>query len=384
MQAETPLQTLTDQVVATRVEPGGMARLGQAWPGWAVLLDALDAEDWALKAVEPWLAPLLARADCLPPAHRYGWQAGLRRLWERQAWAMSPAVHEQLLQLAYAWDDWPLVLRIAEALAGIGVRSADADCMLARAYWHLGDSWQARQRLRPLLVQQPGNTAAYGLYLDIDAWCRYRAQYPFAGACLTDDGELCLEPLGEHHLRDFAWQYHDPSIAELCCLPCFDSGSDWVDWLRETYAYGDQLLFAVLHREWGLIGSVSLILHRGVGFFYYWVGAEFQGNGFGPQAVALMLRTAQENFGMHTCYAKAYADNYPSRRGLAKLGFEPVVVRPVPPHDAERFYRLGGWVPNEAAVEELRTLLGDMGSEVRLYDPLPSGSMDSIRCGNQY
>lgn len=140
--------------------------------------------------------------------------------------------------------------------------------------------------------------------------------------------------------------------------------------MRATYGYGDQVVFAVLHREWGFVGSVSLILHRGAGFFYYWVGADFQGRGFGPEAVSILLRLARDVYGMRTCYAKVFSGNHRSQRGLSKLGFRPMSVQAALPDDDERFYRLGVDVPEAAANRELQTLLKDMGSELRVRKPV--------------
>jgi RimJ/RimL family protein N-acetyltransferase len=366
MQAESLTHSCIDPQPATDRQPHAGIALEQGRLGLAELFDLLDAADWSLKAVIPALPALLDQTAMLVPANRFGWQAGLRMLWARHGWGMPGASQRQLMELAYQWDDWPLVIQVIETFAGKDGLSADDRYVLARAYWQLGDGGQALELLRPVLIVQPGDAEAYTLYRDIESWCRYRACYPFGTEYPVDDGELRLEPLGEHHLGDFAWQYYDLAIAELCCLPHFDSDQAWLEWLCQTYGYGDQLLFAVLHREWGFVGSVSLILHRGVGFFYYWIGAEFQGNGFGPRAVAMMLELAQAVYGLHACYAKSFADNYPSRRGLDKLGFQHLPVQPMPPHEGERYYRLGTAEPDGMVIDELRTLLDDMGSEVRL------------------
>lgn len=373
MQADTSLHGVVDTAVEVRDQPCSAMRLGHDVQEWAALLDTLEADDWSLKAVVPLLSTLVAQAAVLPSVHRYGWQSGLRRLWARHAWGMSPSAQQQLLTLACRWDDWPLVVRIADTLAERGALSADTTCMLAHAHWHMGEDRRALRLLRPVLVGQPRNTAAYGLYLSIEEWCRYRDCFPFGSEYSVDDGELRLEPLGEHHLRDFAWQYHDPAIARLCCLPDFGSDQAWLDWLRQSYGYGDQVLFAVLHREWGFVGSVSLILHRGVGFFYYWIGSEFQGNGLGPRAVSRLLALGREQYGMRVCYANAFAENYPSRRGLGKLGFEMLTVRALPPDAQERFYRLGDPVSRQQAIRELDVLMRDMGSPMQLYDPDTAG-----------
>lgn len=374
--------------LASDQEGASVLRAGLHLPepqGLLGLREQLEVADWSLAVLDPLLPVLIELADTLQPSERYDWQVGLRLAWLSEGRETSARVRRQLLALAYEWDDWPLVVEVGQPIVDEHGEDADVVTKLAEAQWHLGDVTGALSLLRPVLMGQPGNSSAYALYRAIDAWADYRIGYPLTAGAVSNDGQLWLEPLGEHHLRDFAWQYHDPSIAELCCLPQFGGDAQWLDWLREVHGYGDQLLFAVMHRDWGFVGSVSLILHRGVGFFYFWVGSGYQGNGIGPDAVSLMLGVAQAQLGMHACYAKAFADNYPSRRGLIKLGFSPMAVKPAPPHDMERFYRLGQTVDDGEEARELAKLLDDIGSDVCVYrapGPASVGSATTVSKGH--
>jgi len=337
----------------------------------ACLAEALvlaQTSDWSAASLPPLLDRLPGWAGQLMAPDRVAWQQGLRQFWTRHGWGLAMDRQLAIFDMACDWDDWPLVIAVGEALDQRRALTDSAIIQLARAYWHMGESEAALTRLYPHLVTAPRDLGAYDLYDRIHAWSSHCHAVGLDDRTGLHDSDLRLEPLGEQHLRDFAWQYQDPSIARLCCLPTFDSAQDWLDWLSDTYGYGDQLLFAVLHRQWGFVGVVSLILHRGVGFFYYWVGADYQGHGFGPGAVSLMLQLARTEYGMHACYAKAFTDNYPSRRGLQKLGFEPMAVRPAPPDDRECFYRLGDAVSASQGIDELRLLLVDMASEVSLCD----------------
>ena len=117
--------------------------------------------------------------------------------------------------------------------------------------------------------------ATAGMHAQLQAW----RGFVDARAPPIEDETLRLEPLGHHHCADFAWQYWDPDIARLCCLPVFADDAAWHRWLDECWGYGDQRLYAVLHRDWGFVGSVSLTLHEDLGFFYYWIGSRFPGAG---------------------------------------------------------------------------------------------------------
>lgn len=345
----------------------------------ATALQLAQADDWSAATLSSLLPRLSAWAGQLRAPDRVVWQHGLRQLWARHGWGLTTDRQQALFALACDWDDWPLAIQVGETLAQRGALPDSVVPALAQAYWQLGKGDAALRRLYPHLVAAPQDEQAYRLHADVHAWCGFRESLGLDGPIVSPDDALCLEPLGGHHLRDFAWQYQDPSIARLCCLPAFDSDRAWLDWLHETYGYGDQLLFAVLHREWGFVGVVSLILHRGAGFFYYWVGPDFQGQGIGPAAVSLMLQLGQSAYGMHACYAKAFADNYPSRRGLRKLGFAPMAIEPDPPHAHERFYRWGDVTPPSRAIRELALLLQDMGSELRLPAPAHLLRMDGTQ-----
>ena len=134
--------------------------------------------------------------------------------------------------------------------------------------------------------------------------------------------------------------------------------------MLDEYAQGDALMFAILETNAGFCGSVSLTLHRGVGFISYWLGEEFRGYGLASEAVRCLLNMAGKLWGLRCCYAQVYEFNGPSRRLLSRLGFVRQPVIPEAPHEDKRFYRLGGELTEQEAVEELRTLLADMESNV--------------------
>ncbi|GAB2182334.1 hypothetical protein DLREEDagrD3_25570 [Denitratisoma sp. agr-D3] len=214
-------------------------------------------------------------------------------------------------------------------------------------------------------LAKPRNLVFVSIYRSLLAWNDSRCQLGLDAKGILGDDDLQLEPMGHHHIRDFAWQYYDPAIAERCCLPKFRSDNEWHEWLDDTYRYGDQGIYAVIHREWGFIGNVSLIQHAGIGFFSYWLGRDFQGKGFGPRAVALMLSFASERYGLHTCYAKVFDVNIPSRRALEKLGFEDIQVSAVSPDDNEMFYRRGPSADRDLIAEELHWLMAAMNASTR-------------------
>lgn len=320
--------------------------------------------DWSLNALSKWLPAIAEQTHTLNPAQRTDWLLGLRASWQRHGWAFTQRDRERLFEVAGHWGDWRLLLSVAEAIIGQRPLATSETLQCIDALWQLGDTEHALQYARRLCLGNPACGDAANRYTDLQAWVDWLDRHPF-GATLTaaDDG-LYLEPLGHHHISAFARQYYDPAIARLCCLPQFDSDEKWHQWVDEVSSYGDQVVFAVLHEEWGFVGSVSLVLHEEVGFFYYWIGPDFQGNGLGPKAVNLMLAMARESCGMHTCYAKVFEYNRASQRGLEKLGFERLAVSAAPPHDDEFFYRWGCPSTHDETVRELKRLMLLMGSDI--------------------
>jgi RimJ/RimL family protein N-acetyltransferase len=332
-------------------------------------LHALEHAQWSPQAAAVWLPDAATCAATLPPTARTRWLQGLRACLEHGR-ALSPAAREAMLALAAAWGDWPLALPLCELWEEHAALPDWAEQVMVDALLHLGEHDAALARCRSRMFSHPRDAWPQTRHRDILAWQAFLAQRaePIDGE--VDGHRLRLEPLGHHHLGDFARQYWDPQIAELCRLPQFADVQQWHRWLDECWSYGDQRLYAVLHRDWGFIGQVSLTMHGDTGFFYYWIGRDFQGHGLGPAAVRLLLSAAEARDGLRVCYAKAFWHNARSRHGLRKLGFEALDFRPAPPNEDETLYRRGPPHSREEDAARLRWLLERMGSETRLAVPL--------------
>lgn len=327
--------------------------------------DALESAQWSPQALERWLPGVLTRTHELAPAARIAWLIRLREAL-RLAWAAPACVRETLLQLACAWCDWPLLLAICERMEAADELPGWAGALIATAHLRLGAAQTALTGARTLALLHPQDRWALEMHDALKRWIAF-----VDGSAPAIVGErLRLEPMGHHHAEDFRWQYFDPAIAQRCCLPTFDDEAHWHRWLDQCWGYGDQRVYAVIHADWGFIGSVSLIVRGDVGFFYYWLGSDFQGHGLGPAAVRLLLEDAHQQYGLRACYAKVFHDNTASRRALEKLGFDALDICPAPPNADEMFYRWGGAQSREDSVEELRTLFERMGAETRVAMPL--------------
>lgn len=347
------------------------------------LLAAVLHQPGSTRVLASCLPLAVSQAGALHPGERIAWLGALRTALQSGGLEHADAC-EAALTLASRWSDWPLTLALCAQLetmpahaAGLPVSAAQARVQALHAS---GCSEEAIAECRRRMLIRPQDSWPLSTHAGLCAWQAFAS----ARAPAIVGEALRLEPLGHQHLQDFAWQYHDPEIARLCCLPVFADDGAWHAWLDRCWSYGDQRLYAVLHPEWGFVGSVSLIQHGQLGFFYYWLGPDFQGHGLGPSAVALLLAHARDTSGLRGCYAKVFDDNHRSQRGLEKLGFRALGVRGIPPFDGEMFYRLH--FEREAAsdsctnsddeardIEELRWLLERMDAETRLAAPLSAG-----------
>lgn len=298
------------------------------------------------------------------PATRFTQLARLRALYAERGAHLPPGGLKALLALAAGWRDWPLAAALGERLHGAGGLDTQDTLHLVDACRALGKAERALELAGSLHGRAPDEGRYARLVDALRSWRNWRAGFPSAGAagCAA---ELALEPLAHHHAQDFLWQYHDPAIAALCCLPVFIDELDWHYWLADVWRDGSRLPHAVLHREWGFIGCVSLAVHRDVGFFYYWLGADFQGRGHGPRAGALLLSLAQQAYGLRCCYAKVYDHNLRSRRGLQKMGFADLGIRGAGEDCNQVFYRRGPTQARRRIVGELHWLLACMDAQVR-------------------
>ena len=294
----------------------------------------------------------------LHPVDRHARLAELHRIWRDQGSALPQDALRSLFGHAAAWGAWPLVHAAGTCLAASNGLDTDDTLHLVDACRALGKGGEALALACGLAREQPRHAE---LVAELRAWLAWRRHFPAP----SRSGALTLEPLAHHHARDFAWQYGDPSIAELCCLPVFADALDWHRWLAGLWREGRRLLYAVLHDGWGFIGCVSLTLHRGLGFFYYWLGKNFQGQGFGPCAGGLLLDLGQRAYGLRGCYAKAFDYNLRSRRGLEKMGFTELGMRGAGEDCDQVFYRRGPPQGRRHTADELHRLLDSMDASVR-------------------
>lgn len=156
---------------------------------------------------------------------------------------------------------------------------------------------------------------------------------------LACDAALTLEPIGAEHLAVLLYQLRDPQIGVMTRLPELSTPEDAARWLEEEYREPGRATYAVMHAEHGFVGVVSLRRHDEAGYFYFWIGTDYQGMGLGRRAAALLFRHARA-LGIADIFTSAYADNARSRRALAHLGFAQIDIAACEPDQDLLFFRL--------------------------------------------
>lgn len=312
----------------------------------------------------------LQQLDSQPiaPSERLHWMQVLRELCCDQSQPLI-LTHvnaiNTLIALAERLCDWPMVIHLRQQLMPLVAYSdyaIDNQSGLAEAYHQQGRLSEAADCIRSCVLchYQQSRLAQYYWQLQQEL-----SSGPFSPDDLRG-GELTLTPLTEYHLSSFCWAYADPSIGQLCNLPEFVDDQHWLHWLADNQAESNKGVFALMHQQWGFIGSLCLEVFNGIGFFYYWLGADFQGYGFGPQALDILLAAGAKRLDMRCCYAKAYQHNEASQKAMKKLGFVEQPFTFESPHDNEIMYYLGPYKPDQAMITELEYLFNAQDSYLRL------------------
>lgn len=270
-------------------------------------------------------------------------------------------------EVAYQLCDWPMVIEVHAILDKLE-RQSDAELpeveklQLAVALWQMGQLVEAEKLLLTSMTDLGLGGNLEGFYQQVLSDLS-RMNISIEARTVED---ILICPLEEQHLSGFSWVYQDAQIAKLCNLPEFNTDEQWFDWLGAENSNEAKQVFAVNHRQWGFIGSVSIEVHDGVGFFYYWLGQDFQGGGYGPQAVMLMLDLAQKYMDMTCCYAKVYDYNLPSQKAMSKMGFKPLPFKIAPPNQNQFYFYRGPQISEAKQLKELTHLMShtDVGNRL--------------------
>jgi len=138
------------------------------------------------------------------------------------------------------------------------------------------------------------------------------------------DWQSWREIRAENHAFLAPWEPSWPNDALTYEYFCRNIRRQWREW-RDGQGYAF-LIFHKDHPTGEVIGGISLNdVHRGIGqkgTVGYWIGERYAGQGLMTEAASLVMSFAFEKLRLHRIEASCMPGNEPSRRLLAKLGFE--------------------------------------------------------------
>ena len=291
-------------------------------------------------------------------ASQYEWHVWLRELLQRGLQADHESLAHELAWTAAELGLWTQAARIFSNLLTPSMSASTR----REVGWNLGVVlWQGAQYRQAVssLAQSRVADGSPGLGILLNqvemcsAECEARIGAPFLqlpdyAPWVASSGGFALKAtiLGQHHaLALYRLQRH-AGLARLAAVEQLTSIAHTEAWIAEHIM--DDLLLALLHPDYGLIGVAALI-GRGTcagavasdnARFYYWIGAGYQGNGYGTQALAL-LRHAARHTGIVHLFSLVDHYNLASQRVLEKMGGTHVACRDERVPAGQRFYHYG-------------------------------------------
>lgn len=328
-----------------------LALLHQSQDDPAMLAAAMDA----LSGAPPTLA------DC---SHR-AWHQAMARVWEN----FFPPRHCDRFAARMAWLAMQLgFLDIAQDCLRLALGFYGDDAyelyLLALCEARTGASHDALLHVRQVLGLEPDCAPALHLHAQLSEKLRRWQQHPAYLPHSAGAGALRIEPLGPEHAPDLLFQFRDQQIGVMTRLPAMENLQQAQDWIASERPDAGHYTFAAMHERWGFVGIVSCHCVRQAGYFYFWIGSDYQGRGFGQQA-AKQLFAQLAAAGVERIYTSAEQVNHCSRHVLHKLGFEQMDCRPAPPDDSQYFYYLGD-MHQPGILDDFLALCAELGNPVSL------------------
>ncbi|WP_299009010.1 GNAT family N-acetyltransferase [uncultured Shewanella sp.] len=114
-------------------------------------------------------------------------------------------------------------------------------------------------------------------------------------------------------------------ICQRLAIAPIETLQDMTCFIQGTYSL-QKWRFFIINQPLGIIGGISFGLlgedEKSVtALLSYWIGEEYQGQGFATQALSLLMGVLNKQ-GVNHFLAQVYPDNLASQKVLMKLGFE--------------------------------------------------------------
>ena len=316
------------------------------------------------ECVLPWFSKVKPE---LLPEERLAWINALKKVWHNSCleYETGGTLFETGL-LAMDLGAWGTATDVF--LTACRLYGDDPACLynLSLCYFNTGDFNEAKRCAGRVLETDPEDRQAMTLASDIRTREKEWARLGWYDAARCRYCDINLVPLEPEHAGLFFYQYRDISIGILTRLPDFENQSDVGIWIENERKDPQKALFAVYHRHHGFSGMVSMTLLNNTGYFYFWTGIDYQGQGIGRNAASCLINAMKEINQIDTVYTSVYENNIKSQTALASLGFDRLTFQAEKPDGDVLFYRKGDKTEPVSAFDELEALLKDTESPIVL------------------
>jgi RimJ/RimL family protein N-acetyltransferase len=195
-------------------------------------------------------------------------------------------------------------------------------------------------------------------------------QLPVTSA--TGHKTLYASLLGPHQAQALYRLQRDPELCQMAGVECLQSIGHAQEWIEQEQCEHKHVL-AILHPDFGLIGVAALecpphaLTPAGSrsGRFYYWVGKDYQHQGYGGQAMTLLHQLARIK-GVQHIFSMVEKTNMASQRALAKLGYKRLSFEVIGEQPSYRYHHLGRAVSEQVLHSTLNKLLVELGNGTSL------------------
>ncbi|NOU52164.1 GNAT family N-acetyltransferase [Pseudoalteromonas sp. JBTF-M23] len=139
---------------------------------------------------------------------------------------------------------------------------------------------------------------------------------------------LVLRPFKQSDAKRVAQLAGDKRISEMTKNIPYpyseDMAIEWIATHPAQFASGHSVVYAITTIECDdVIGTLGFVdINEGVGTLGYWLGVDFWGQGFAPEAVKGLVHYYQNEKGLKGLEATHFVENSRSRAVIEKLGLQ--------------------------------------------------------------
>lgn len=258
---------------------------------------------------------------------------------------------------------WALAARLIEEADAYYGSSVDMLRMRSWCMQACGESAEALGLLESNLTIFPGEARlesdAAALRQRLSEWQALSWYEPIH----AKQGALMLEPISESHAEACFHQYRDSQIAMMTRLPELPDLAAVSTWIAGRRSEAGRIEYALIHEAFGFVGVLSAHRIGEDAFFHFWIGTDFQGQGWAAPALQMFMAQLA-HAGVRRIFSAVYPDNIRSLKSLQREGFAVLPVRARPPEEEMLFVSrsLGGASePIPTHVAALRTYCMNTG-----------------------